>query len=121
MSFDAASRCDSADHVAAECQACVDAAFADGRLSLIVDDATTLGRALGGRGWNFAGDSDADSADTARVVHVMSKSAGGEIRGYVLIDGVLRQRGPCHSGPWPVLDAAVLARVDGALRVESLA
>lgn len=109
--------CDADGHVAAECRACVAAAFADGRLSLVVDDAMPLGRALGGRGWNFAGDAKADSADIARVVHVMSKPAGGEIRGYVLIDGALRQRGPCYAGPWPVLDAEVLKRVPGASRV----
>lgn len=115
----AASPCAAADHVHAECRACVDAAFGDGRLYLTIDEAMALGRALG-RGWNFAGDAKADPADLVRVVHVMSRPSGGEIRGYVLLDGALRQRGPCHHGSWPVLDAAVLARVPGASRVVPL-
>lgn len=119
MDFASTSACEAVDHIAAECPACVAAAFSDGRLHLIVDEAMPLGRALG-RGWSFAGDAKADASDAARVVHVMSRASGGEIRGYVLIDGALRQRGPCHSGPWPVLDAAVLARVPGASRVVPL-
>lgn len=46
---------------------------------------------------------------TLRWVHVISKYAGGEIRGYALINGELRERGPRYMD-WPELDAAVSAR-----------
>lgn len=122
--FAAAPPCAAADHVEADCPTCIEAAFTAGRLSLVIDDAMPLGRALGGYGWNFAGCGGAaiDASAQVRVVHVISVHAHGEIRGYVLTtgDGALRQRGPCYIGPWPVLDAAVLARVAGAKHVALL-
>lgn len=122
--FAAAPPCAAADHVEADCPTCIEAAFTAGRLSLVIDDAMPLGRALGGYGWNFAGCGGAaiNASAQVRVVHVISVHAHGEIRGYVLTtgDGALRQRGPCYIGPWPVLDAAVLARVAGAKHVALL-
>lgn len=54
---------------------------------------------------------------TMRFVHVMSRSAGGEIRGYALIDGRAYLRLPNYAGEWPELDTAVAV----ALGVEVVA
>lgn len=45
-----------------------------------------------------------------RVVHVISRWAGGEIRGYILHRGDITVRQPCYSGDWPALDALVKAK-----------
>ena len=84
----------------------VEAAFLDGRLSLLIDRPTKepMWR------YNYAG-GDQSQAE-GRLVHVLSRPAGGEIRGYVLTsDGVLRLRMPCYSGRWPEMDEAVRVRV----------
>ena len=46
-----------------------------------------------------------------RVVHVISRWAGGEVRGYILHRGEITVRTPCYSGDWPDLDALVKAKV----------
>ncbi len=89
-------------------------AFRDGRVYLQIDPP----RPLGGRAAAFVGDRAIAPTATIRLVHVMSKPAGGEIHGYVLTeDGALRLRLPCYTGPWPEMDAEVLARVPGARSV----
>lgn len=92
----------------------VEDAFADGRLFVVVDPP----RPHGNRSAAFAGCNGIKYDAPIRFVHVVSKPAGGEIRGYVLTeDGVLRGRVPCYTGDWPEIDAAVLARVAGARSV----
>ena len=62
-------------------------------------------------GWhaNFVG-CRAMVGEKVRGVHVMSRHAGGEIRGYVLdADGGLRLRGPCYTGRWESMDEEVAA------------
>lgn len=91
----------------------VAAAFADGRFSLVIDPEGPLGR-LAGPAWNFAGGAQIHDPRTAvRFVHVMSRAARGEIRGYVITmaDQVLRLRGPCYAGRWPALDRVVQAQL----------
>lgn len=95
----------------------VEAAFADGRLYLVIDpprplDAWRLSF-VGADGYRRGG-----VAETMRLVHVISRPAHGECIGYVLTeDGALRLRLPNYAGEWPEMDAAVLARVDGAQKV----
>lgn len=84
----------------------MESAFADGRVWLIVDEPRPYGRhssAIEGPcpHWD----------EPVRWVHVMSRPAGGEIRGYALVEGELRLRLPNYSGDWPEMDAAVRARV----------
>ena len=68
----------------------VEDAFADGRLFLIFDDPKPY---------------------RDRFVHVMSRPAGGEIRGYIFDgDNRLRIRQPNYHGHWPELDLAVAKR-----------
>lgn len=88
----------------------VEAAFADGRLYLILGEVQPLTRLTA----DFVG---ADSygvkaAGKLRWVHVISKPAGGEIRGYAIVEGenVLRIRLPNYRGDWPELDNAVQER-----------
>ena len=84
----------------------VEAAFLDGRLSLLIDGPTKEPM------WRFNYAGGHGSQAEGRLVHVMSRPAGGEIRGYVLTsDGVLRLRMPCYSGRWPEMDEAVRVRV----------
>lgn len=84
----------------------VETAFGDGRLSIIVDDERSLSLHLSfiarPAKWDGRG----------AVVHVVSRPAGGEIRGYVLIAGVLHLRLPNYAGEWPELDAAVERRLN---------
>lgn len=62
---------------------------------------------------------DPDRAGRERFVHVISRAAGGEVRGYELrwdgghSDGVgtLHLRAPAYEGPWEELDAEVSLRV----------
>lgn len=94
----------------------VEAAFGDGRLYLIVDPP----RPLDAWRLSFVGaDFYRGRADeTMRLVHVISRPSGGECVGYVLTEGgALRLRLPNYAGDWPEMDAAVLARVDGARKV----
>lgn len=85
--------------------ATVEQAFADGRLSIIVDDETSLQWHLG-----FVGRPDKWDCRGA-IVHIISKPAGGEIRGYVRIGNALHLRLPNYAGDWPELDAAVERRL----------
>lgn len=89
-------------------------AFEAGRIYVTIDKPRPMSRGLG----MFVGDRAIPDGEPIRFVHVMSKPAGGEIRGYVLTrDGELRLRLPCYSGRWEAMDLAVLARVDGARTV----
>jgi len=83
----------------------VDEAFSDGRLSLLVLPVRRAGQYYAYEGRTL-------DHDEAHTVHVMSKPAGGEIRGYMLMpDGSLRLRLPNYTGAWPEMDAAVERRV----------
>lgn len=53
---------------------------------------------------------------TIGVVHVMSPHAGGEIRGYMIVDGELRLRLPAYSGAWTEMDEAVSAHLGMPVR-----
>jgi hypothetical protein len=57
----------------------------------------------------FIGDRRYLAGGTLVCVHVMSIHAGGEVRGYFLVDGKLRLRLPCYGGEWVEMDAAVSA------------
>lgn len=82
-----------------------------GRVYVVTGKPRPMSRDLGG----FIGEHGVAYGDLIRFVHVVSKPAGGEIRGYVLTaDGRLRLRLPCRSGRWDAMDRAVLAQVDGA-------
>lgn len=54
----------------------------------------------------FVGDDLIKPGTKIQFVHVISGRAGGEIRGYVLVDGLLRVRNPCYTGAWPEMDSA---------------
>ncbi len=42
------------------------------------------------------------------LIHVMSRAAGGEVRGYVSVDGgPWKVRHPNYTGEWPTMDRAV--------------
>lgn len=86
-------------------------------LTVQVDEPTTVGGGgkLGlGRLGACVGDEDFAPTDLVRVVHVMSKPAGGEIRGYVLdAQGGLRLRLPAYAGDWPELDRAIVESLAG--------
>lgn len=45
--------------------------------------------------------------DDYQLIHVISRPAGGEIRGYVLSGGVAVLRRHSHPEKWPEVDAAV--------------
>lgn len=93
----------------------IEAAFTEGDLYLLIDKP----RPHGGRLFSaFVGDREVTDGTPLVLVHVMSKPARGEIRGYIMTpDGALRLRLPEYTGHWPALDAAVLARVPGAKAV----
>jgi len=94
----------------------VEDAFGNGHLYLLIDEPKPLAYL---QLW-FSGDRSYKRGpdEKYRLVHVISKPAGGEIRGYVMTgDGSLRMVGPNYRGDWPELDAAVLKRT-GAKRVE---
>jgi hypothetical protein len=55
----------------------------------------------------FVGQRDINPHADACFVHVINPRAGGEIRGYVLIEHRLHLRLPCYSGEWPEMDMAV--------------
>lgn len=83
----------------------VEQAFADDRLFIIVDDEKPLQ-------WHLSFVARPEKWDCrGSIVHVVSRPAGGEIRGYVLIDGTLHLRLPNYAGDWPELDAAVSRRL----------
>lgn len=80
-------------------------AFADGRLRVEVDAPRTaawLGHS------QFVGCNGIAPHEEVRLVHVISRTAGGEVRGYVIARGTLRLRGPAYAGDWPEMDAAVV-------------
>ena len=80
----------------------VEAAFVDGRLYIIEDAKKQLGHsAPSGKRWD----------DSGSLVHVISRPAHGEIRGYVRIDGKLHVRYPARPEQWDELDAVVSARL----------
>lgn len=56
---------------------------------------------------------DLPAGTSYRVVHAISRWRGGEVRGYLLVDGTLTVRAP-HYTDWPALDAAVKAALDAA-------
>lgn len=92
----------------------VAAAFADGRLWLIIDEPRPMHP---NREIAFEGDVGLRSANhRLTIVHVMSKPAGGEIRGYVLVDDEtdLRVRRPNYTGDWLEMDAEVRAAISKA-------
>ena len=86
----------------------VESAFIDGRLFVQVDYEKNLDPHL-----SFEA-SPAKWDGRGQLVHVISKPAGGEIRGYVLIDGALHLRLPNYAGDWPDLDAAVRRRINAS-------
>jgi len=91
----------------------VESAFTDGRLSIVVDDERTLQ-------WHLSFVARPEKWDCrGSIVHVVSKPAGGEIRGYVLINGTLHMRLPNYEGDWPELDAAVERRLGARIAKES--
>lgn len=84
----------------------VRAAFGDGRLYLRVE-------ARGKYSSEWSGHVRAREAMALygcsfQTVHVISRPAGGEIRGYIQIDGgALLLRTPAYPPDWPELDCAV--------------
>lgn len=85
-------------------------AFDLGLLFVEVDEPRPMTRHTAG----FAGDGQLREAKI-RFVHVISKPAKGEIRGYVLVESekTLRVRTPNYLGRWPELDVEV-QRLTGA-------
>lgn len=55
----------------------------------------------------FVGLRGSDRDAEAQLVHVISPAAGGEIRGYLLIEHKLHLRTPCYTGEWAEMDMAV--------------
>lgn len=82
---------------------CIERALGDGRLSILVDPP----REHDGR-VPFLGDASYESTETIRVVHLMSRSARGEIRGFVITDSDNRMhwRAP-QPERWVAVDRAV--------------
>ena len=94
----------------------VEAAFADGRLYITVDDQfERTGRTLSPHLSFVARPATWDGH--GKLVHVISRPAHGEIRGYVLINGLLHLRLPNYAGDWPELDAAVARRLLAGMAV----
>jgi len=54
----------------------------------------------------FEGSDELDGVPISRI-HVMSRYAGGQIRGYALHAGGLGVCLPCHEGPWLEMDIEV--------------
>ncbi|WP_163869637.1 hypothetical protein [Myxococcus eversor] len=88
-------------------------AFDDGRLYLLVD---TPVRSSGHRDSGVCGGNAADADGMVTWVHVISRPAGGEVRGYARVGGELRLRLPAYPLEWHELDAEVLHRI-GCARV----
>lgn len=89
----------------------VKAAFEDGRLRVEVDEPVSVGNytsAVAGGGLEPGG--------KVTWVHVISKPAGGEIRGYAKIGDELRLRLPAYPMHWDEVDAEVCRRL-GCTRV----
>lgn len=82
----------------------VAAAFARGDVYLIVDAPV---RSDGYRDSGVYGGEAADAAGKVTWVHVISKGAGGEVRGYAKVGNELRLRMPAYPLEWPELDAEV--------------
>lgn len=64
-------------------------------------------RGFGGGICVYGLESGAALYDGIALVHVMSVSAGGEIRGYAIHDGTAYLRRPAYTGDWPEMDAEV--------------
>ncbi len=88
-------------------------AFADGRLYLLVD---TPVRSSGYRDSMVCGGDAADADGLVTWVHVMSKHASCEVRGYAKVGAELRLRLPQYVVEWPEVDAEVCRRL-GCSRV----
>lgn len=54
---------------------------------------------------------DLAPGDEYMVIHVISKPAGGEVRGYVLAKGVAFVRYPTTPRDWPEVDAALASAI----------
>lgn len=90
----------------------IEAAFRDGRLRVEVDEHVTP---YGGRMLTpIAGEETLGNGAAMRFVHVMSKPAGGEIRGYALVHGALRVTG-ANPMSAPEMDRAVARRLEARL------
>jgi len=94
----------------------IETAFSDGRLSVVLDDRISEGTSVFTS--NFLGRDEVKPSLVEgkptlplRWVHVMSKPAKGEIRGYALVNGKLHVRLPDYVGPWPELDQAVATKL----------
>lgn len=86
----------------------VEAAFTAGNVYLIVDAPKRFGYFAPG----FVDARSVGHNDELRLVHVISRSAGGEIRSYVLDESnVLHLGRPAYTSDWPEMDAAVAQRV----------
>lgn len=103
-------------------------AFTDGRLHLLIDEPRPRGTVqiafVGSRHIPHVG--GGGEPVMIRHIHVMSKPAGCEIRGFIIAnDGKLRLTLPCHAAAWngsaTELDEAVMMRVIGAVSVEPYA
>ncbi|MBZ4398657.1 hypothetical protein [Myxococcus sp. AS-1-15] len=86
-------------------------AFADGFMYVLVSRPE---RSAGHRDSMVCGGNAADASGMVRWVHVMSKPAGGEVRGYALVGDELRLRLPAHPESWPEVDAEVCKRLECA-------
>lgn len=93
------------DELASPTVADIEAAFDDGRLYTLVDESRRIGHS------SFVGSHEFKWDDSGVIVHVISKPSGGEIRGYVRINGELRLRLPCTPIDWPELDEVVSRRL----------
>jgi len=87
----------------------VESAYAIGRLVIEVDEPCKAAST----NTYFVGHRQIHDHEEIRIVHVVSRTAGGEVRGYVIARGTLRLRGPAYAGVWSEMDALV-ARVTGA-------
>ncbi|NUP12975.1 MAG: hypothetical protein HOW73_43600 [Polyangiaceae bacterium] len=78
--------------------------FGDHALYLLVDSAQTY---TGDRRSAAAGFDNVKVHDRFQTVHVISRHAGGEVRGYVLANGIARPRTPATPVTWREVDDAV--------------
>ena len=86
-----------------------DEAFEDGRLTIIMTEHLHYHRGFSGH--VRSGEFIRWEGDKFATVHVVSKPAGGEIRGYVRLGGVLFLRTPAYPPSWDDLDLAVSKRL----------
>lgn len=93
----------------------VHAAFASGTLRLVIDDESKFDSRRTGM---FRGCNRWKDGEPIRIVHVVSKSAGGEIRGYVIVRQELYERGPSYMR-WPAMDREVSRQIAFPIGVAS--